>query len=205
MKKYMLIPSLFAILFLGASCKKSSPDNGSTGTPETPFATAVNDKSLVTVKAAYTQNTGGAETGYKLHFAKDGQVTKLGTELGTVGTYPVSFWNYATQQLLGTVTVNVTDTSNFFYAALATPINVTAGTEYVLSLHLSNEVTTTHWLYSNAGGTVLYPFTISDVVADGIQDIVNLPQNTTPTFPSAEYAIDQHYLYDCDLVYTPAN
>jgi Domain of unknown function (DUF4082) len=196
-------PVLFCLCF-AISCKKSSSSPASAG--QTPFQTVVSTSSVVNSKAAYTQNTGGFEVGYMLHFTKSGTVTKLGTEMGTTGTYAVSFWQNSTQLLLGTVNVNVTDTSHFFYVALSSSISVIADTEYVLSFHVSDEVTTSHWLYSNSNGsTNLYPFTVGNVVVDQCQDLIGLPANNTPTFPSTYYAVDQAYLNDCDLVYTPSN
>lgn len=198
-----LSPILFCLCF-SISCKKSSSSPASGA--QTPFQTAITAQSIVNTKAGYTQNTGGFEVGYKLHFTKNGTVSKLGTEMGTTGTYAVSFWDYSTQQLLGTVNVNVTDTSHFFYVALSASISVIADTEYVLSFHVSDEVTTSHWLYSNSSGsTNLYPFTVGDVAVDECLDLIGLPANNTPTFPSTSYPVDQAYLNDCDLSYTPSN
>ena len=205
MKQFLVLLSLIFIICFSISCKKASHSPSGNGNPQMPFQTAVNNKSIVNTKISYTQNTAGAETGYKLHFTTNGKITQLGAEMGTPGSYPVSFWDFSTQQLLATVNVNVTDTTHFFYVSLPTAIDVSAGTEYALSLHLSNEITTEHWLYSNASGTKLYPFTTGDVIADELLDMVNLPKNATPVFPSTYYAVDQYYLYDCDLVYTPSN
>jgi hypothetical protein len=192
---------LLAVIFNSCAKSKSSPQSGG---PEMPFQTAVNDKSLINIKEAYSQNTGGSETGYKLHFLANGTVSQLGTDMASVGSYSVSFWNFNTEELLATVTVNVTDTSHFFYTTVANPIAVTAGTEYVLSLHIPDVGADPHWLYTNTSGANLFPFTEGHVVAEEILDLINLPAgNSTPVFPSTTYTVDQAYLFDCDLVYTP--
>jgi hypothetical protein len=203
MKQFSVWAVLLIMIGLSVSCNKSS----SSGPPsEMPFQTAVNENSLVNLKKLYSQNSGGAEVGYKMHFTKNGTVTQLGTEMGVPGSYSVSFWDFSAKSLLSTVTVKVTDTSHFFYASVPTPITVDAGTEYVLTFHIPDGLANPHWNYKNTSGATLYPFSVDDIVADELLDVINLPSgNNTPTFPSTVYAVDQYFLTDCDLVFTPSN
>jgi hypothetical protein len=202
MKQLSSLALLLIFVGLSISCKKSSPSGPGA---EMPFQTAVNEKNLVNSKEVYSQNSGGAEVGYEMHFTENGTVTKLGTEMGISGSYSVSFWDFSSETLLSTVTVNVTDTSHFFYLSVPTPITVVANTEYVLSFHIPDGLANPHWIYNNTSGAQLYPFTVGDIVADQLLDVINLPAgNNTPTFPSTVYGVDQYYLTDCDLVFTPS-
>jgi hypothetical protein len=204
MKRNVSFPFLFVALLFFISCSKSnSPDNNTVVNGQTPFQTAVKDRSLVTIKSVYSQNSGGGEAGYRLHFTKNGTVTQLGSAMATVGTYQVSFWRTSDRSLLATTKVVITDTSKFFYTAI-TPVNVIKDTSYTLSFHNPDALAYPHFIYYNSPFRYLYPFTVGNVVADQVLDLINLPKNTsTPTYPYTVYSSDQAYLTDVDLVYQP--
>jgi len=194
---------LSAIVFFSASCNKSSTDADATG-EEMPFQTAVKDMSLVASKTAYHQASGGGEAGYRLHFTRSGTITKLGAEMAITGTYNVSIWRTSDKQLLATVPVTVTDVNQFSYSPI-TPLQVLKDTSYVVSCHNPNADTNPHWLYASSPFRNIYPFTVGNVVADQLVDLVGLPVGgTTPTYPYTVYSSDQGFIgTSCDLVYVP--
>lgn len=203
MKKFFLLVAVIVltITFL-LSCKEDTTPEPTAA--QTPIQSVIKDPAAdIPIVFAYGQN-GGGEAGYRIHFTRNGSVTKLFCQMATRGIYQVSFWRNSTQALLATAIIAVTDTIHFFPASI-TPVSVIKDTSYVFSCHVSDGSKQLHWIYRNALYKDLYPFTEGNVVVDAPLDLAYQPINiTTPTFPYTYYSGDRVYINTmCDIEYVP--
>ena len=104
-----------------------------------------------------------SEDGYKIFFAKDGQVTQLGCKLPQAGQYKVSFWDFDTKTLRASPIVTVTDANQFTYVNI-TPIDVVANQRYVLSINnTQNGAIVSTYKAKKKSNVNLFPFTVGSV------------------------------------------
>lgn len=89
------------------------------------------------------------------------------------GNFKVSLWNYSTQELIATTTVNVTDITQFKYNDIS-PVEITANVRYVISIFL-----TSGYAYSKKPGIPIYPFTIGSITFEDFRT-KNSPTSVFP-------------------------
>ena len=98
----------------------------------------------------------GGTYGYEFTPAEDGYITHLGARAYVNGTYTVQLWASGSSTLLATTYVTTTGVTNFVYAPLNSPISVTGGASYLVSISVM------------VGTNVCYGTLAASTVYDGI-------------------------------------
>lgn len=188
MKKTIYIAALFLIFGIAAtSCKKESGPSTKT---ETPMQATLSTSLVVDSFRIYANNNW--EFGQKLFFSKNGKITKLGCKMGNKGNFRVSFWDFATKNLIAATTISVTDTTKFTYNSVSA-ISVTANTRYVISVNnTSDGVYKLYYVYvkkSNTTNATIYPFTTGSVTYESHAE-TNSANSIFPDIVADKYYID---------------
>lgn len=178
MKKLTFLLLICIALLNG--CKK---ETGPTTKTENPLNASLASGQIDSIS---TRNNGTFEFGNKLYFSKNGSITKLGCKLPYKGNIRVSFWDYATKDLIAAATITITDSTKFNYVNIS-PIAVTANTRYVLSLNNTSGglARSYHLGYRKSGATLvanIYPFTVGSVTYEAPY----YQLSSTSTFPILE-------------------
>lgn len=164
--RLLFLLSIFLITAI-VSCKKAS--KGGSQPPadaNTPLRTAVNAKNPA--DTIYKQNNSAANFGYKFYPLISGNVIKLGCRMPVSGSYEVSLWDFDSKSLLAKVTVTVTASTDFSYAAIP-PLTITVNKRYVVSVNNVSSGTAQPYyqLYKKPTTALnLYPFTSGNIVVE---------------------------------------
>lgn len=163
------------------SCKKDKTSTLS----ENPVKAAIVNPSLLDSFTLFPSFGSSYEVGLKIHFLKDGTVTKLGCRAGNKGTYSVSLWDYETTNLIASSNITVTDSLQYTYKSI-TPVSVSLDKHYVISMNTnSGGVAKDYWIFYRkiSQGTIsmnIYPFTSGNIIFEEIRS----KETNTPTFPT---------------------
>lgn len=184
--KKLLFLLLIGIGILNSCSKK---ETGPTTKIENPLNASLASGQIDSIK---TYNGGSYEFGNKLYFSKNGSITKLGCKLPYKGNIRVSFWDYATKDLIAAATITITDSTKFNYVTIS-PIAVTANTRYVLSLNNTSGGLARSYYggYRKSGAAVvtnIYPFTIGSITYEAPY----YQLSSTSTFPITEDPIKDY-------------
>lgn len=177
---YLAILILTIGIVTTTSCTKEAGPKTKT---ETPAKTTIENKS--SVDTVRIMNNTSFEFGQKFYSSKNGNITKLGCKMASKGNFRVSLWDYTTKNLIVATTINVTDTLNFIYNAIA-PTAITANTRYVISLNNTDGVNKPYYLYYKKPGigAVTFPFTTGSITYEaGVYS-----SSATSTFPLIQLA-----------------
>lgn len=128
MKPYLFILPI-ALFTIVISCKKNNITVQAKA--ETPMQTIINSNFL---DSPIIYENGPYELGYRFKSTKNGFITKIGCYVPQNLPYRVSLWDSATQELLVSTTLSVTDSTKFTYKDIA-PVNIEAGKKYVISIN----------------------------------------------------------------------
>lgn len=178
MKKSLLSMAFAAaVLVLSSSCKKTE----TIVTPPSPDSAPLNTAYRVSIGTTITASgSGNYEYGCKFGVTKNGKITKLACKMPTAGSYRVTLWEVgsSTQTVLAQSTITQA-AGSLTFASLATPVTVTSGKDYFISLW-SN----TNWyeIRPVGGGSFSYPFTQGNITIKGYQWVGTA--QTPQTFPS---------------------
>ena len=160
------------------------------GSEQTPLQTAM-------VSGGTTCSSGNYNMGYRFYPTADGVITKLGIEAHSdtgdrlARLYECTNAGCTTGTELASVTVTPTGVGSWAYASLGTPVSVTAGQEYVVSVRAatnffcyrnyatspdvtSNDIVIMESRYVSGSDTL--PTTATESTMYGIADIVFQPQ-----------------------------
>lgn len=165
----------FTLILFAFACKKTE----TVYTPASPESAPINNAFRVNVGTTITASgSGNYEYGCKFGVTKNGKITKLACKMPTAGSYRVTLWDVATTTPIGQATITQA-AGTLTFASLATPVTVTTGKDYFISLW-SN----TNWYYivPLGGGNFTYPITQGSITIKGYS-WVGTPQ-TPITFPT---------------------
>lgn len=98
---------------------------------EIPVQTLLNKKFLDSIQVS---NDTTYEIGYQFRSSKPGRITKIGCFVPQNLPYRVSLWDNATQDILVSTTVQVTDSTKFTYKDIA-PIKIEANRSYIITVN----------------------------------------------------------------------
>jgi hypothetical protein len=195
-----LIFTLAAIIIVVSSCKKTTNQTVTDTTVDTVTAIETPIQSIFTKNklfdTVFVMNNGSYEIGVKFFASDSGVITKLGVRNPIKSKYAVSLWDVASQALLVTDSISVTDSAKFAYASIS-PIHISANKAYIVSYN--NTVGGTSLDYnisqSKETGDVQYPF------SDGHITFLSEDEgySTTTIFPTDENT--QSYLPTVDIVF----
>lgn len=112
--------------------------------------------------------------GYRFTPSVDGRITELGAYFGPAATQrTVKLIDHATSAVLGSVQVTG-DATGFVYTALGAPIDVTAGTKYIVAVYLAGA-------NRYQRGSVSFPDTFGDVTIEACMYVATGDDTGTPS------------------------
>ena len=178
MKKLFYSSILFAlVVVMAVSCSKDSTKT----ITETPAKSTIAGGYVVDASIALAYDS--YEFGNKFYVSRNGNITNLGCKMAETGSFRVSLWDFATQNLIAATTITITDTSQFVYN-IVSPIAVTANTRYVISLNnTSAGAFKKYFSYYKkpASGPSIYPFTTGSVTYENYREKLS----ATSAFPDS--------------------
>jgi Domain of unknown function (DUF4082) len=198
--KTRLILLLFVVVSI-FSCSKAKVNtvthtvDTTVTTIDTPFETPLKSlliKSTI-IDTAIDEGTGAGdyELGNQFYTSKNGQISKLGCICATKNVpYEVSLWDVTTTNIIATVSITATDSLHFFYANIA-PVNITANTEYMVSVHNTADF---YLLFNASESNLAYPFSDGSITFTAS----NYSYSLTTIYPSSNY---NGYMAPADFVF----
>ena len=173
MKNFKISAVLFLVL-AAISCKKEE----STTITENPMKATIAAKTVV--DSFYTYQYSDFEAGFRFYPSRDGKINKLGCQMRSKGNYLVSLWDFTTEALIASTTVNVTDTTSFFYNTIS-DVPIVANKNYVVSILIpSGNYYNIYYKGPSTEGVSLYPFTTGNITIVDRRDKLGI---STPSFP----------------------
>lgn len=174
MKNFKISAVLFLVL-AAISCKKEE----STTITENPMKATIAAKTVV--DSFYTYQYSDFEAGFRFYPSRDGKINKLGCQMRSKGNYLVSLWDFTTEALIASTTVNVTDTTSFFYNTIS-DVPIVANKNYVVSILIpSGNYYNVYFKKPTVAGASIYPFTKGNITIVDRRDALD---NPTPSFPT---------------------
>jgi hypothetical protein len=187
MKKRISITGVALIALVIFSCKKNATSNLKT---ETPIQATVESKLVVDTSVAFANSSW--EFGNKFYSSRNGNITKLGCKMGSIGNFRVTLWDFTTKNLIAATTISITDSSMFVYNSIS-PVAITANTRYLVSMNnTSGAVHKNYNLYysKNAPNVSRYPFTSGSITFENVQE----SNSAVSVFPEAVNVFSQPYI-----------
>ena len=176
-KNIFFVTFLSGMLALAVSCKKTE----TVYTPASPESAPISTTFFVNRPTTITASGSGTyEYGCKFSVTKNGKITKLGSKMPPSGSYRVTLWEIgaSSQTVIGQTTITQA-AGTLTFNALATPVAVTTGKDYMVTIWSSG-----NWyeIRPLGGGSFTYPITTGSITVKGYQWI-GTPQ-TPITFPT---------------------
>jgi len=156
MKTQKLIWSILIVTLSYTSCSKDDDDNIIVeSAPQYPMKTLI-ESGHMELKNTKQNAAIQFEAGYKFKSFKNGKITALGVRVPNNDEYRVTLWNFDTDEVLATVYINAT--SQLLSFEDITPVQISSGTNYVVS------VNTNDYYVFNDSGNVIFPAEAEDIL-----------------------------------------
>lgn len=184
MQKHMIrfaTPILAAVMISGifASCKKDDPDPVPTpkAAEQSPMNKTFFVNTPVTIQAS---GSGNYEYGMKFTVTQNGKVTKLASRMPQAGTYRITLWDASVTPKVVLGTANITQTAGALTYQAITPVSLTTGKDYVVTVWSSGQ-----WYEIRPAAPAVaftYPIVIGSISISGYQWVSSAA--SPQTFPT---------------------
>jgi hypothetical protein len=186
--KHLLLPVLSIIIFANACVKKT--DTCPAG-PESPLPGFLAKTTFDASSPLRQTSVPTDEMGYKFKVLKNGSITGVSIKLPAVASdVPVTLWDGNTNMAIKTVKINV-NASDFTTKVSFSPISVTAGSVYYISMNSNN-----YFYYSNFNQGTAYPISSCNIE---VLSAVTAPGFGTK-FPGSNLGNNKFY-GDVDIIF----
>lgn len=171
------------MMIFAAACKKTE----TIYTPASPESAPINSTFFVNQPTTViSSGSGNYEYGVKFAVTKNGKITKLASKMPVAGSYRVTLWEIgaSTQTVLAQATITQA-AGALTFSTLATPVAVTTGKDYIVTLWSSGAWYEIRPLGSPAFS---YPITTGSISVKGYQWIstvqtpIKFPTNVETTY-----------------------
>lgn len=156
MKSIKIILASLSVLVFFSSCSKTDDDVVIVeATPQYPMKTLIEEGAMA-LNGTKVNWVNTYELGYEFKAFKNGKVTALGVRLPDNGEFRVTLWNSNTEEVLATQ--NVMSTSGLISFEDITPVQISSGTRYFVSVN-----TNSYYSFTNSGN-VIFPAESEDII-----------------------------------------
>jgi hypothetical protein len=198
--KTKLIPFLLLVIVV-TSCKKTKTVTNNVTITDTVTAVEMPVQSILKKAILFDTdlvvNAGNYEIGAKFYSSDSGVITKLGLRSPIVNkAFAVSLWDVATETLIVTDSITVTDSAQFAYASI-TPVHVSPNKAYIISYNntVGGVALDYNVSQSKTTGGVQFPFADGDITFVSEDEL----STSTSVYPTNEYT--NSFLATVDVVF----